>query len=162
MTNQQKLSLDDQLCFALFAATNAIAQSYQPKLEQIGITYPEYLVMLVVWQDSEVTAESVSARLTLSEAGADRILKDLEKSGYLIGHPHENGTGQLSFELSDAGRDLEIGAARVWNSVVCQTQMDLDELGHLRMELMALTQRMKSESEDCKKHYIDGLLNIAS
>jgi len=64
------LRLDDQLCFALYAATNTVTRAYRPLLEQIGLTYPQYLVMLVLWQDGEHAVHEIASRLALPAPGS--------------------------------------------------------------------------------------------
>ena len=162
MGQKDKITLDDQLCFALFTATNAIAQSYKPQLEEIGLTYPEYLVMLVIWQEDETSVSRIASRLSLSESTVAKLTRKLAASDYLALSQDSSTDGANDrVSLTDDGRALEIGAARVWNNIVCQTQMGFEDLSRLRMELMSLTQRMKRDLEDMGGNKIDNLLDLA-
>lgn len=161
MDQKEKITLDDQLCFALFTATNAIAQSYKPKLEEIGLSYPEYLVMLVIWQEGETTVSKIASRLSLSESTVAKLTRKLVKSDFLVQSQDSSTDGANDrVSLTENGRALEIGAARVWNNIVCQTQMEFEDLSRLRMELMSLTQRMKQDVEDMRDNKIDRLLDL--
>ena len=75
------LRLDDQLCFALYSATNAVVRRYRPLLAELGITYPQYLLLLVLWQDGPCTVGGLGDRLSLPPHGLSPLLDRLEQAG---------------------------------------------------------------------------------
>ncbi|NIP30398.1 MAG: MarR family transcriptional regulator, partial [Candidatus Dadabacteria bacterium] len=83
MSNYENLLLNNQLCFALYAATNAIIRVYRPKLGSVGLTYPQYLVLLVLWESDGMTVKSLAQWLKLDSATITPLLKRLEKVGLL-------------------------------------------------------------------------------
>lgn len=81
------LRLDDQLCFALYAATNAITRSYRPLLGEIGLTYPQYLVMLTLWQDGSAPVGRIAHRLELDSHAVSPLVDRLEAAGLVVRRP---------------------------------------------------------------------------
>ena len=139
--------LDDQLCFALYAATNAVVRSYRPKLDSIGLTYPQYLVMLVLWQGGAQTVGAIARRLRLPANGVTPLLDRLDAAGFVERHRDADDRRIVHVTLTDVGRDLERSAADAQSQVVCETQMDIASLNALREELRALVERM--EGAEC-------------
>ena len=80
---QGTLLLDDQLCFALYAASRAVTQRYRPLLERVGITYPQYLVMLVLWEQGTTTVKGLADALQLDYGTLSPLLKRLAAAGYV-------------------------------------------------------------------------------
>ncbi|MGL5987666.1 MAG: MarR family winged helix-turn-helix transcriptional regulator, partial [Burkholderiales bacterium] len=77
------LRLDEQLCFALYAASRAVTQTYQPYLSQLELTYPQYLVMLVLWEQDGLTVKNIGEKLLLDSGTLTPLLKRLEAIGYV-------------------------------------------------------------------------------
>ena len=138
------LHLDDQLCFALYAATNAVTRSYKPKLAKIGITYPQYILMLVLWQDGSRTISDIARRLKLPANGITPVIDRLEKAGLVVRRRDPEDRRVISIHLTAEGVALEQQAARAQFSVVCDTQLDPAALRALRDELQAMVQRMEN------------------
>jgi DNA-binding MarR family transcriptional regulator len=133
--------LDDQLCFALYAATNAITRVYRPQLKKIGLTYPQYLVLLVLWEGSQQVGE-IAERLRLPSHAVSPILDRLEQAD-LVRRTRLSDDGRIVLiELTDAGRQLEARAAQVQEHVRCATVLDPDEVDGLRAALVALRERL--------------------
>ena len=138
------LHLDDQLCFALYAATNAVTRSYKPKLAKIGITYPQYILMLVLWQDGSRTISDIARRLKLPANGITPVIDRLETAGLVVRRRDPEDRRVISIHLTAEGVALEQQAARAQFSVVCDTQLDPAALRALRDELQAMVQRMEN------------------
>jgi DNA-binding MarR family transcriptional regulator len=98
--------LDQQLCFALYAATHAITRCYSPGLKALGLTYPQYLVMLVLWQEDALTLKALAERLDLDSPTLTPLLKRLEASGYITRERSRVDERALEIRLTDTGRDL--------------------------------------------------------
>ncbi len=139
----QKLRLDDQLCFALYAATNTVTRAYKPKLAKFGVTYPQYLVLLVLWQDGSRTIKQIANRLKLPPNGITPLLDRLELAGFLVRQRDANDRRMIHIHLTLSGLALEEEAAQAQHSVVCETQLQSDALGALRETLRALVAAME-------------------
>ncbi|MEJ7702447.1 MAG: MarR family winged helix-turn-helix transcriptional regulator [Geodermatophilaceae bacterium] len=142
MGRPTNLRLDDQLCFALYAATNAVTRAYRPLLEQIGLTYPQYLVMLVLWQDGGHAVKEIAARLALPAHAVSPMIERLESAGLVVRRRAATDRRVVHVQLTAAGVDLEAAAARAQATVACRTQLGPLALDDLRDELHDLVERM--------------------
>lgn len=140
----EQLRIDDQLCFALYAAMNALTRSYKPKLASLGITYPQYILLMVLWQDGPRTISKIAQRLKLPPNGITPVIDRLEKAGLLVRRRNPDDRRIISIHLTAEGVALEEHAARAQFSVVCETQLEAEALGELREELHALVRRMEN------------------
>jgi DNA-binding MarR family transcriptional regulator len=133
--------LGDQLCFALYAATNAITRVYRPLLKEIGLTYPQYLVLLILWEGPRQVGE-IAERLRLASHAVSPLLDRLEQAD-LVRRTRPEADGRVVLvELTDNGRRLEERAAQVQEHVRCATMLDPDEVNRLRSDLHALLERL--------------------
>jgi DNA-binding MarR family transcriptional regulator len=140
----EQLRIDDQLCFAIYAAMNALTRSYKPKLASLGITYPQYILLMVLWQDGPRTISKIAQRLKLPPNGITPVIDRLEKAGLLVRRRNPDDRRTISIHLTAEGVALEEHAARAQFSVVCETQLGAEALGELREELHALVRRMEN------------------
>lgn len=145
MLRPKKLRLDDQLCFALYAATNAVTRAYRPLLKQIGLTYSQYLVMLVLWQDGERTIRAIADRLSLPPNALSPLLDRLEEAELITRQRDEQDRRVVHVALTDQGTVLEKAASLAQQSVVCQTELAQGSLEALRDDLKSLADRMESD-----------------
>ncbi len=137
--------LDDQLCFALYAATNAIIRVYRPLLKDIGLTYPQYLVLLILWEHGSLQVGEIAGQLRLATHAVSPILDRLEEAG-LVSRSKDDEDGRVvRVELTAAGHTLEPKAAAVQEAVRCSTMLDPDEVDQLRADLKSLLERMGDE-----------------
>jgi DNA-binding MarR family transcriptional regulator len=139
-----QLRVDDQLCFALYAAMNAVTRSYKPKLAGMGITYPQYLLLMVLWQDGPRTIGEIALRLKLPANGITPVIDRLEKAGLLVRRRNPDDRRIISIHLTAAGVALEEHAARAQFSVVCETQLGPEALAALREDLHDLVRRIEN------------------
>lgn len=147
MADPMRLRLDDQLCFALYAATNAIIRSYRPMLGEIGLTYPQYLLMLVLWQDGERTVRELADRLKLSPSAVTPLVDRLEIAGLVVRRRDERDRRVVHVELTDQGRSIEADAAEVQHRVACETGLGDAGLAKMRQELHGLAERLSLDAE---------------
>ncbi|GGF45832.1 MarR family transcriptional regulator [Marmoricola endophyticus] len=133
--------LDDQLCFALYAATNAVTRVYRPLLADLGLTYPQYLVMLALWQDGEGTVGEIAARLQLDSHAVSPLVGRLVAAG-LVDRVRGSDRRQVVVSLTEQGRDLEQEAVAVQTEVACASDLDAEERARMREELLALADRL--------------------
>jgi DNA-binding MarR family transcriptional regulator len=140
MPKVDPLALDRQVCFALAAASRSVIALYRPVLEPLGLTHPQYLVMLALWESSPRTASEISGALLLEPATLSPLLKRLEAAGLLTRKRRVNDERTLSIELTDAGLALRAQAEEVPGRIVETLGMDVGELEHIRDSLTSLIQ----------------------
>lgn len=107
------LLLDDQLCFALYAASRAVTARYRPLLEALGLTYPQYLVMLVLWEQDSISVRDLGAALQLESSTLSPLLKRLEANGLLRRERRTDDERSVAIRLTEAGARLRDTAATV-------------------------------------------------
>ena len=132
MTTSTNLRLNDQLCFALYAATNQVTRAYRPLLDALGLTYPQYLVMIVLWESDGRLVHEIAGRLQLSSQSVSPLLGRLEDAGLIVRERDATDGRGLRVRLTSKGSRLESGASRAQFHVVDQTGLCGDELGALR------------------------------
>lgn len=136
------LRLDDQLCFALYAATNTVVRAYRPLLAQIGLTYPQYLVMLVLWQDGELAVHEIAARLALPAHALSPLLDRLDGAGLIARRRGATDRRVVHVSLTDAGAELQDAASRAQRTVAHRTGLSRRALDSLRDDLHGLVHQM--------------------
>lgn len=107
------LLLDNQLCFALYSANLALNKLYRQLLAPLNLTYPQYLVMLVLWEQDDITVSDIGERLFLDSATLTPLLKRLESAGLINRHRSRKDERQVAVTLSDAGRHLQQQASGI-------------------------------------------------
>jgi MarR family transcriptional regulator, organic hydroperoxide resistance regulator len=127
-----QLSLDQQLCFPLYAASRAMTAVYRPKLEAMGLTYPQYLVMLVLWERDGRSVGELCAELSLDSGTLSPLLKRIEAAGFVVRSRSAADERRVEIRLTDTGRDLRAAACRIPAEMAAATGLSLDEVGALR------------------------------
>lgn len=140
----QALRLDNQLCFALYSASLAMSKMYKPQLEALGLTYPQYLVMLVLWERDGLTVSEIGDRLFLDSGTLTPLLKRLEAAGYLNRLRDVNDERRVLIQLSAAGRRLKAKALPIPACMLEAAQCSLSELQQITQEVRALRDRITS------------------
>ncbi|MDH6213880.1 MarR family winged helix-turn-helix transcriptional regulator [Streptomyces pseudovenezuelae] len=105
--------LDDQLCFALYAASRAVTARYRPLLDELGLTYPQYLVMLVLWEQDSISVRDLGTSLQLESSTLSPLLKRLEAGGLVRRERRAEDERSVAIRLTEAGASLRERAARV-------------------------------------------------
>ena len=116
-----RLRLDDQLCFALYAAANAITRAYRPLLRELGITYPQYLTLMALWQHGAGTVSVLAQRLGLPTHAMAPLLQRLEHAGLIVRRRSPIDSRVVVVDLTPIGVELETTAATVQTTVECAT-----------------------------------------
>jgi len=132
------LALDRQVCFALAAASRSVIGLYRPVLAPMGLTHPQYLVMLSLWERSPRTLSDVADALYLEPATLSPLLKRLEQAGYLTRRRSMDDERALSIELTPAGEELRSRALAVPGTIVERLGVPVAQLERVRDELTAL------------------------
>ncbi|MFC4172577.1 MarR family winged helix-turn-helix transcriptional regulator [Microvirga sp. GCM10011540] len=144
---EDSLQLSSQLCFATYAAAHAFNRFYKPLLDPFGLTYPQYLVMLVLWERENVTVKDIGQRLHLDSGTLTPLLKRLETAGLVRRTRDTHDERQVRIDLTQRGRDLKAPVAAVWRDVVCATGLAMDELDALKDQLNTLRRSLNEAAE---------------
>jgi DNA-binding MarR family transcriptional regulator len=134
----EALRLDRQLCFALYGAANRVTRLYRPLLDALGLTYPQYLAMLVLWEASPRTVGALGEALDLESSTLTPLLKRLEAQGLVARARDPEDERRVIVTLTDAGAALRDKARAVPEQLFCKLNMPLDELADLRERLKGL------------------------
>lgn len=118
MTTPAAVTLDERLCLALYTASRAMTSRYRPLLSGLGLTYPQYLVMMLLWEEGDASVGQVGARLDLESSTLSPLLKRLEATGLVTRTRATRDERSVTVGLTDAGRALEARAAHV-PQVIC-------------------------------------------
>jgi DNA-binding MarR family transcriptional regulator len=136
------LLLNEQLCFALYSTMAAMNKVYRELLRELGVTYPQYLVLLVLWERDELTVSEIGERLFLDSATLTPLLKRMEAQGLLQRVRAKDDERQVIISLSARGRELKREAKAVPEGVFCASKCKPDELASIRDQLLSLRARL--------------------
>jgi len=142
------LRLDLQLCFALYASSNLMTRLYRPLLDPLGLTYPQYLAMMVLWENSPQTVGALGKRLNLDSGTLTPLFKRLEKAGYVVRRRDLEDERRVLIELTEEGRALHDKAAGVPLALACQLPMAAEDAIALKDMLTRLAAAL-SEAGGC-------------
>lgn len=140
-----ELKLDNQLCFPLYAASRMVTRAYRPYLEPLGLTYPQYLVLMVLWEEEAITLGKISERLLLNTNTLTPLLKRMENQGLLIRRRKDDDGRQVLHDLTTKGRALEEEARSIPKALFEQAaggELSAGELHQLQSLLMKLLNRL--------------------
>ncbi|MCG7523636.1 MarR family transcriptional regulator [Streptomyces sp. OfavH-34-F] len=133
------LLLDDQLCFALYAASRAVTGLYRPKLENLGLTYPQYLVMLALWDRDELSVKELGATLQLDYGTLTPLLKRLEANGLLRRERRPDDERTVILTLTEEGAALRERALAIPGEIGEAMGLEDEEFEQARATLRRLT-----------------------
>lgn len=132
------LALENQVCFALAVASRSVLALYRPILEPLGLTHPQYLVMLALWEHSPRSVKELGSALQLEPATLSPLLKRLEATGYVTRQRSTVDERVLDITLTDAGRRLRDQAEGIPPKIVSELGMSIDDLTRMRETLHAV------------------------
>lgn len=135
-------TLDDELCLALYTASRAMTARYRPILDPLGLTYPQYLVMSVLWEDGPTTVGGIGVRLHLESSTLSPLLKRLELLGFVARRRDDADERTVVIELTTSGKRLRTRARDVPTRICAATGMDADERATMVAELRELAERL--------------------
>ena len=139
------LRLDRQLCFALYRASRAVVQTYQPLLAEFGVTYPQYLVLLLLWEQDGVTVKALGERLDLDSGTLTPLLRRLEARGLVTRTRSAEDERELVVGLTAAGRRLHAKARRIPPRLLEKSCLTAPEATRLREQIHALADHFFTE-----------------
>ncbi|MDE4141615.1 MULTISPECIES: MarR family winged helix-turn-helix transcriptional regulator [Rhodobacterales] len=138
------LKIDDLLCFSLYSANHALTRLYRPLLAPLGLTYPQYLVLVALWEQDEQKVSDLGKRLDLETNTLTPLLKRMESAGYLTRRRNPEDERSLIVSLTDKGQALQAEAQEISTCVIEAMGGDLNELIELRDRVNALRARLDS------------------
>ncbi len=136
------VALDDQLCFALYSASRAVTARYRPMLDQLGLTYPQFLVLMTLWEHDDQNVREISDRLDLDSGTMSPLLKRLDAAGLVTRERSAADERQVRVRLTDAGRALEQPACRVSAMMIDALDLDVQQFAALKRQLEEITERV--------------------
>jgi MarR family transcriptional regulator, organic hydroperoxide resistance regulator len=144
-TMEGLLRLDMQICFALYGASHAFNRAYKPLLEPLGLTYPQYLVLMALWEKETATVKVLGEMLGLDSGTLSPLLKRLEQAGLITRKRGTVDERQVMIALTPDGAEMKTKAAEVMRAIGEATGCSLDELGKLRDQLNVLKENLVKE-----------------
>ena len=140
------LSLDRQLCFALYSASRAMTAAYRPVLDELNLTYPQYLVLLVLWEEGRATVGRLGERLQLDSGTLSPLLKRLEANGFVRRERSSTDERLVDVTLTAAGRRLERRAQFMPERLFSSTGMTEKDAANLRDAVRQLTDALNASN----------------
>ena len=145
--DEDLLALDRQVCFALAVASRRVIGLYRPLLEPMGLTHPQYLVMLALWEREPFTVRSLGEQLSLEPATLSPLLKRLEAIGYITRGRDAEDERTLRVALTPAGRALRSSALKIPPAIMARLDMGRDELMELHAVLTSVIAHTQPSDE---------------
>lgn len=142
---KEELKLENQLCFAVYAFSREITKLYRPYLEPLGLTYTQYLVMIVLWEKDGISLKKLGGKLKLDSGTLTPLLKKLEKEGNIIRTRDKKDERNLIIYLSDKGKELMTEAEQIPENIACCLPIDDEEIIKLRDKISFVMSQL-----DCK------------
>lgn len=140
------LKLENQLCFVLYAASRAVTQMYRPLLDELDLTYPQYLVMLVLWERDGLTVNEIGELLQLDSGTLTPLLKKLEAHGLLSRERDKGDERKVIISLLPEGRKLKRKAAKIPEMLLCRSRLSIDEFRNMKGSITGLIETMKEQN----------------
>ncbi len=142
MSNEQ-LRLENQLCFPVYAASRLITREYQPYFQKLGITYPQYLVFLVLWENDGMLVNAIAKKLILNTNTITPLLKRMEQQGFIVRKRLEDDERKVYIQLTPKGKDLQKEAAEIPRELsekLMQSNLNINDLAALKETLNTMIQ----------------------
>lgn len=140
--SDDQLRLDQMLCFAIYACSREMTKLYRPLLDEVGLTYPQYLVMLVLWEERSATVKHLGERLYLDSGTLTPLLKRLEQSGLVSRARSRDDERVVVISLTEQGEALKQRANKIPHELLCKSNLQPEEFLRLKGEFESLLHRM--------------------
>lgn len=140
----QTMTLDDHLCFALYSANHAMGRLYRPLLSKLGLTYPQYLVLIALWDQDARKVNDLGADLSLESNTLTPLLKRMEAGGLVVRRRNPKDERSVIVSLTDLGRALEVQSAEISRCILETAGNDAKELIDLRDRIRVLADRLRA------------------
>jgi DNA-binding MarR family transcriptional regulator len=143
-TTCSELLLDNQLCFALYSTSLMMTKTYKPLLKALDLTYPQYLAMLVLWEEDGITVSHISKRLLTDPGSVTPLLKRLEADGLLIRRRRQDDERVVELHLTPKGKALQDQARAIPGCIVDASGQSVSDLMELKRQLLKLRKNLKA------------------
>ncbi len=141
-----QLKLDTFICFAVYTASHAFNRVYKPLLDKLGLTYPQYLAMVCLWEEDGLTVGSLGEKLFLESSTLTPLLKRLETAGYIRRERSRQDERVVVLRLTEEGRQLKEKAETVPGCIIDASGRDADQLARLQAEIIALREALNKST----------------
>lgn len=150
-TNPSPLALSNQLCFAFYSVSHAFSRAYRQFLDPLGLTYPQYVVLLVLWEQDGLTVKEIGDRLFLDSGTLTPLLKRLESAGHIRRARDKQDERQVRISLTETGSALKGKAEEIPKQVGCVLGLPFDELRALTEQVAKLRGRLHDSASPSVK-----------
>jgi MarR family transcriptional regulator, organic hydroperoxide resistance regulator len=150
----EQLKLENQICFPFYAISRLITRAYQPFLDDLGITYPQYLVLMVLWEEDMVTVNGIANKLILNTNTITPLLKRMEKQGLIIRNRSNEDQRKVLIKLTQKGSEMKLLAASIPESLLSSLKIenyDEQQFEDFRATLKLLISFLKQSDENREK-----------
>ena len=150
----EQLKLENQICFPFYAISRLITRAYQPFLDDLGITYPQYLVLMVLWEEDMVTVNGIANKLILNTNTITPLLKRMEKQGLIIRNRSNEDERKVLIKLTQKGSEMKLLAASIPESLLSSLKIenyDEQQFEDFRATLKLLISFLKQSDENREK-----------
>ena len=138
------LKLENQLCFPLYACSKELIKLYRPYLENLNLTYTQYIAMMVLWQEEKINVKDLGERLFLDSGTLTPVLKSLEAKGYVKRYRYEKDERVLIVEATEEGRALRNSANDIPDNLKCSISVENEEAVQLYRSLYKILEHIKT------------------
>ncbi len=145
---QTTVRVDTQLCFALYAASRAATAAYRPFLSQLDLTYPRYLVMLVLWEKDDISVGELGNRLFLDSGTLTPLLKKLKSSGLITRKRDSRDDRSVRITLTEKGRELRGQAAQITSTLACRLALPIEQVEAVRGEIWKIFELLTAKESE--------------
>ena len=145
MIPDEEKRLERQLCFAVYSAAHAFNRAYKPILDRVGLTYPQYLVMLVLWEKGCLSVKTIGEKLDLDSGTLSPLLKRLEQAGMIDRARDQKDERQVIISLTERGSDMKCQVGTIMDAIGQATGCDMTEIANLRDQLRRLKTNLAAE-----------------
>jgi DNA-binding MarR family transcriptional regulator len=156
MSKQPTLALDNQLCFAVHSCAREITRLYRPLLEPLGLTYPQYLTLLVLWEKGEQTVNELGASLFLDSGTLTPLLKRLEAAGFIRRQRSSEDERKVIIRLTEAGEALQERACTLSETLMQKSGISYQEVHRLLGEIKRLRQQIRACNDSNEERIVGG------
>ncbi|MDB5053008.1 MAG: Organic hydroperoxide resistance transcriptional regulator [Bacilli bacterium] len=148
MNYEEALKLDNQLCFTIYACSRAIINLYRPALDEMGITYPQYLVLLILWEEDGITVKLIGEKLFLDSGTLTPLLKRMEQAQLVVRKRSEQDERKVLIHLTEAGKEIRQLACKIPEDMMRQRGLSAAEFTSLLGDFKHLLTRLHQAAAD--------------
>lgn len=142
MEKDELLKIENQLCFKIYSVSRGITRAYRPILEKLSLTYPQYLVMLFLWENGDSKMKEISKTLFLDSGTLTPVIKKLENTGYIKRERDKSDERDLIVSVTEEGKKLKEKALEIPEQILCKTNLSFEKYTLLKKEFDELLKQL--------------------